>query len=465
MAWSRIFGHGSTTMILPAMIAGALGPAALYLVLRRFGYAVSIAFLLGAALTVCETAITYSGRVKSYTTDVLVILSLCVLLPWLAKRRWSVLIAAAWFLGSVAIASFSSFVLLATAAAAAVLVLHPQEDRKLRLLSVGAQGVALLGIVKAEDTMHNAEQLADFFKPSKAYIEFHLNPVTFGREIIEHLVRVTDIFPGGPGWVSVLCMIAATVGLVVMARRGSKAVVGRFLVSLVLLVIVGALAKRVPFGPTRETARVTLWLAPVVVFGLAVVLQRVYSSRRGAESSDSRCVRCARLRARSIGAAECDRRPPGISGRWGARHAQGAGAGRSAGCGDHHPADLVHLCARSWFARERAADSSLLVGFKPKFVDTRLHPIDFLSGAAKREDRVGVEEHELCLRRPQLGRPGRLQELHGDSVRSRRGPRFRVAAPTHGRDRGDQRVAASRRRAVLRVTRTKGRSAPSIDLQ
>ncbi|HEX2384268.1 MAG TPA: glycosyltransferase family 39 protein, partial [Acidimicrobiales bacterium] len=246
MAWSRIFGHSATTMIVPTMIAGALGPPVLYLVLRKFGYAVSIAFLLGAALTVCETAITYSGRVKSYTTDVLVILMLCLLLPWLAKRRWTVLIAAAWFVGSVAVASYSSFALLATVAAAAVLLLHPHEDRKLRLVSVGAQGVALLGIFKAEDATHDAEQLADFFKPSKAYIEFHLNPVTFGREIIEHLVRVTDIFPGGPGWVSVLCMIAATVGLLVMARRGSKAVVGRFLVLLVLLAIVGAVAERVP---------------------------------------------------------------------------------------------------------------------------------------------------------------------------------------------------------------------------
>src|SRR5262245_12269989 len=132
IAWTRIFGHGSSAMVVPAMIAGALGPAALYLVLRRFGYAVSIAFLLGASLAVCETAITYSGRVKSYTADVLLILLLCVVLPWLARKHWTVPFAAAWFVGSVALASFSSFALLATIAAAAILVFHPRDDRKIR---------------------------------------------------------------------------------------------------------------------------------------------------------------------------------------------------------------------------------------------------------------------------------------------------------------------------------------------
>ncbi len=276
MVWSRVFGSSASTMIAPAVIAGSLGPPALYLTLRKFRYAVSISFLLGAALTVCETAIVYSGRVKSYTSDVLVILLLCVLLPWLARKRWTVAIAVAWFAGSVAIASYSSFTLLASIAAAAVLVFHAHGDRKVRILAVGAQAVALLGLFAAEDRTHNAAKLEDFFKSSESYIQIHLNPVTFGSEMVKHLVRVTDVFPGGPGWVSLACMIAAVVGLAVMARRGSMALVGRFLVLMVLLAIVGAIAKKVPFGPTQSTARVTLWLAPVVAFGLAVVLQRVY---------------------------------------------------------------------------------------------------------------------------------------------------------------------------------------------
>src|SRR6476620_10410965 len=36
IAWTRLFWHGASTMVVPALIAGALGPVALYLVLRRF---------------------------------------------------------------------------------------------------------------------------------------------------------------------------------------------------------------------------------------------------------------------------------------------------------------------------------------------------------------------------------------------------------------------------------------------
>jgi len=385
IAWTRIFGHGSSTMVVPAMIAGALGPAALYLVLRRFGYAVSIAFLLGAALTVCATAITYSGRVKSYTSDVLVIMLLCVLVPWLAKKRWGIAIAAAWFVGSIVLASFSSFVLLATVAAAAIFVFHSQGDRKIRLLSAGGQAIALFALFAAEDRTHNSDRLAQFFKPYEAYIEFHLNPVTFGSEIVKHLVRVTDIFPGGRGWLSALCVVAATVGLLVMARRGSKAVLGRFLVLMVLLAMVGSLAERVPFGSLKPTARVTLWLAPVVAFGLAAVLQRVYraAAARGKRPRLAFDVAAFGLSALVLVSAIGVSRfyPPGATL---ATHRVMSQVG---------PQDVVIITRPTVYTFALDAGTpvrvrptpDLTVGFMPKFADKRLHPIDFLTPAARNE--------------------------------------------------------------------------------
>ena len=392
IAWTRIFGHDASTMVVPAMIAGALGPAALYLVLRRFGYALSIAFLLGASLAVCETAITYSGRVKSYTTDVLVILLLCVILPWLARKRWTPPIAAAWFVGSVAVASVSSFALLASIAAAAVLVLHARQDRKLRLISVGAQAVAVVGLFRVEQGTYNADLLEDFFKPSQAFIEFHLNPVTLGREIIEHLVRVTDVFPGGPGLVSVVCMITATVGLVAMARHGAKAIVGRFLVLMVLLAIVGTIAQRVPFGPSYSTRRVALWLAPVVAFGLAVVLQRLYRA----------AVARGRAQRLMFDVVAFGLAAVVLAGPIGAKRVYPAGAARATHTvmAEAGPDDVV-IATRPTiytFALEAGAPvrltptPSLTVGFMPKFADKRLHVIGFLTGGVKREIETALKK-------------------------------------------------------------------------
>ena len=59
MLWERIFGNGAVSMIAPALIAGAFGPPALYLVLRHLGYARSISLLLGAALAAASTDILF----------------------------------------------------------------------------------------------------------------------------------------------------------------------------------------------------------------------------------------------------------------------------------------------------------------------------------------------------------------------------------------------------------------------
>jgi len=43
MVWSRLVGHTTVDMITPALMAGSLGPPALYLVLRRLRFARSVA--------------------------------------------------------------------------------------------------------------------------------------------------------------------------------------------------------------------------------------------------------------------------------------------------------------------------------------------------------------------------------------------------------------------------------------
>ena len=329
MVWSRIFGSGASTMVVPAMIAGALGPPALYLVLRKFGYAVSVSLLLGAAMTVCETAILYSGHVKSYTADVLVILLLCVLLPWLARQHWQVRTAVVWTVGSIVLASFSPFTLLAIIAAAAILVLHSSGDRKIRLIVAGVQAFVIAGLFTAENGTHDQAAVVNFFKGQDAFIRPSLNPVTFGREIVAHFLHVTDVFPGGPAWFSAVCLVLAMVGVYLIARSGPLAVVGHFFVLMVGLAVVGSMATKFPFGPSSGAFRLTIWLTPIVAFGLAAVLQRVYRAA------------AARSRATRIGfdavafvllgtpAGQCHRRPPRLSSRSRARHSSCDGRGRS----------------------------------------------------------------------------------------------------------------------------------------
>jgi hypothetical protein len=279
MVWSRVVGYSAPHMITPALLAGVIGPPALYLVLRRSGTARSIAALLGAALAVCTTHIVYSGRVKVYTSEVLVVLLLAVAVPWLAKRSWTLRTAVVWFSGSMILAGFSPFALLATVAATIVLVLHPQNDLRVRVVTVAAQAAGLSALMIAIARTHNGHMLVRFFDRYDAYLPNSLNPVTFVRETFDHLTRITAAFPGGPSWFAVVTLVVASAGLALAATRGNaRGIVARFMIAMVLLAVIGSIAQQVPFGPASPAARLTMWMSPIIAFGLAEMLQRTRQS-------------------------------------------------------------------------------------------------------------------------------------------------------------------------------------------
>lgn len=99
MVWSRLFGTSTTSLVTPALIAGTLGPPALYLGLHWLGAARSIAFLAAAALST-QVSITYSYHVKTYTFDVLIVLGLALAVHQLARQHWRTSTAVGWFVGS-----------------------------------------------------------------------------------------------------------------------------------------------------------------------------------------------------------------------------------------------------------------------------------------------------------------------------------------------------------------------------
>jgi hypothetical protein len=270
MIWTRLFGVGTTALLTPALIAGTLGPPALYIALRQFGYARSVAFLAGAALSSTQVHIIYSYAVKTYTFDVLIMLGLALVVWQLARRCWRASTAVAWFIGSVVVGSFSSIALMATGTAGLILALHPCGDRKLRVATTAAQLLMLATIYLASSRTYNPEQLLGFFEVRGGFIDFDPNPVTFGREVFTHFWHVADVFPGGPPSLS---LAFAMVGLLATAWRGPLVVPARFLALAVIVAVGGSVVGRVPFGPPRGQGRVSLWLVPAIALGLCAALE------------------------------------------------------------------------------------------------------------------------------------------------------------------------------------------------
>ena len=218
-------------------------------------------------LVAASTDIVYSGRVRTYTIDVLIVLALTMALPRLAAMRWDWRVASAWVVAAVVVSAFSVFGLVAFAVAGALLLLYANADLRMRLVTVSIQAAATIALLVAEGKTYNRAFQADVLNGKwDTFVDFHANPVTFANEILIHLRRVADVFTSASAPVAMVCALVAVAALVVAARGGPQALRARYLVALLGLAFVGSVLGRFPFGPAQLTpgsdgGRWSLWLS------------------------------------------------------------------------------------------------------------------------------------------------------------------------------------------------------------
>lgn len=276
MAWSRVFGAGSTSMVTPALIGGALGPPVIFLGLRWFRYSRAIAALTGALLVIVAMHINFSTHVKSYTIDLLIVIVVAIVVTVLARQTWDVRTAIAWCTGATIVASFSAVTPLIAIAAGIVVVVHPRGDLRVRLAAVAAQVVVLVAYVSLILTTFDVDEVNRYWKLDGAYIGFTPNPVSLGHEVFEHLVRVATVFTNGRRDLAIAVLLIALIGLAGAAWRGPRTVPARFFGLVLLGGLGGAVIERVPLGSGSEWGgRIVVWLAPVFAFGVAAALDFV----------------------------------------------------------------------------------------------------------------------------------------------------------------------------------------------
>jgi hypothetical protein len=372
MFWTRLFGTGTAALVTPALIAGTLGPPALYIVLRGFGFARSIALLVGAALSSAQVHIVYSYHVKTYTFDVLIMLGLALVVWHLARRPWRTSTAVAWFIGSIVVGSFSSIALMATGIAGLILALHPCEDRRLRATTAAAQLFVLATIYFASSRTYNAERLLQYFEVRDGFIEFDPNPVSFGRDVFNHFWHVADVFPGGRPSLS---LALAIVGLLAAAWRGPLVVPARFFALAIIVAVGGSIIGRVPFGPPRAQGRVSLWLVPPIALGLCAGIE--FARRQIAARASLRvgfdAIACVAAVLVLMSAFDTDHPYP-AGARSAVRHVM-ASAG---------PRDSVVITWPTTYSFALYGNTPVqlrptpnrAIGFFPIFSDDRIHPYD-----------------------------------------------------------------------------------------
>lgn len=397
-------GGGLGDLGVPSLVAGVVTPPLLYLGLRSVGYERAVSALLGAALSVAPIHILYSGRVKGYTLDALGVLVVGMVLPHLARRRWTWPVGVAWVVASVALTSLSGFMLVALAGAGLVLALHPASDRTVRLVAVGAQAAiqaAYLAVARSKTDLAAIEQVLE--DTYDTHMTFSWNPVALARELSTHLGRAAEVYPAGPDGLLAVLGIAAVVGLglgAVRGRRRAETIASRYFLVLVLVAAVGSFAGAFPFGPSNQPdllstgGRHGLWLVPAFAFGLAAVLHRLRAVAARWDAGRFAFDGVAVLAAVAIV----------VGGYAPAEDAPFPGSGSAARflAGAVGPGDAVIITGTSTFLYGIAVDTPVTVvatpdhqvGFAPVYTDPRIHTVGewSLSPGSPREIRAWTED-------------------------------------------------------------------------
>ncbi|MCU1464705.1 MAG: hypothetical protein JWM72_633 [Actinomycetia bacterium] len=284
MVWSRITGPPERMANL-AFAAGVVTPAVVYAALRRFGYCRSISLLLGAALVSERLNIVYSGRVKSYLIDALVVLGIAALFPRVSRMHFTWRAAALWVVGSFAVGFFSPFALVAVGVAGIALVLRPAADLPMRMVAVLGQGILSVALTLAVRQTYDVNALELWWKRNyDGFVGFDAQPLRLLSHVATHLRRVASVFSGGPSWWATLTLIVVVIALGADAwfrRRAARGVRAQYLLLLMATAVVVSMAGVLPLGPTSIGMRLSLWLVPVFAIGMASALDRLRAGLAG----------------------------------------------------------------------------------------------------------------------------------------------------------------------------------------
>jgi hypothetical protein len=285
MLWHRL-AHAPETMADLAFAAGVVTPAVLYVALRRFGLAWSISVLLGGAVASEKFNVIYSGRVKSYVIDALIVVGIVALLPRLTRVRFGWRAVGLWIAGSFVVGFFSPFALIAAGVAGVILVLEANDDRVMRSCAVAGQVALALGLSVAVRRTYNVRALQIWWKTKQdGFIGFDANPFGLVSAVVTHLRRVAAVFSGGPNWWAALVLTAAVIALAIDAfvrRRPGCVVRARYLLFLLAAAVAASVLSVLPLGPTLAGggARLSVWLVPIFAIGAASALGHLRAALR-----------------------------------------------------------------------------------------------------------------------------------------------------------------------------------------
>jgi len=277
--WLRFVSDSAETTTIPLPVVSLITPPLVYLGLRGAKLSRSAACIAGAVIVVAPAHIVFTGRVKPYVIEALVVFILGLLVLHLARAQWSWRTVAGWVVFTALTATVSSFILLSSAVAMLVLVGWSRVDRRQRVTALALQGILQLAQLLVTRTNYDSARFAEWWAnpPSDGRVDFFLNPIEMIKEIETHFHHLGAAAVQGGSVPAVALVVVALLSLAGWSMRRDQAPMAQFFGLLLLVAFVGGLLGQIPFGARIEAVgtRASIWLIPSLVVGLAIFVETV----------------------------------------------------------------------------------------------------------------------------------------------------------------------------------------------
>jgi hypothetical protein len=271
--WSYVPGIDVNRLVWVPFFFGCLGPVMVYVTLRYVKVSLPVSLIVAGSSVFSYAHQMYSGRLKQYTLDVVLLCVTIMLVHRFYNIRWRYTTAAMWLLIAMMIAATTMHMFVAIAVAGGFMLLNIKADFKLRLATICTQATCQLFYLLFNRKTYNSSFLAEGWGGTGAYINLENNALEIVQDIFLRCREALQLV--GPDNISIgyfLLLVAISSMLYSWCRKDYSV---RYVSLLLAFLVAANIFQQIPFGGEGKLLRLNIWTIPIWALAVARLIDLV----------------------------------------------------------------------------------------------------------------------------------------------------------------------------------------------
>lgn len=246
-------------------VLGSLGPVAIYALILHTLKHRPLALLFAGLAGFSLLHITYSGRIKPYVVDVIMLCSMALAVKTFAARFWTRRTALIWLLLSLSVAITTIHGFLIAAISGAVLALRFgtewKRDWVWRWPAIALQAVAQLAFLIFISGTYFSKKLSEDWDRLNGFPDLSQPSLEIAADLYSRIMTAITIYVPHIPFAPEIILFLTGCGIIYTITSRDMAL--RLLVALLGVAVFGNLAGYIPMGGVPVAQRASLWMIPL----------------------------------------------------------------------------------------------------------------------------------------------------------------------------------------------------------